>query len=150
MPVSLGIISPIETACPYLFCTTRNTRLTEGWVPKVHCQDKTHLVLTGLTFIAVPPEICLSRHFMPELVNRTREEEIWATIYCYKEKWISKSRGLTEQICKQSLYKKLGTCPKPIAIKEPQEYWRDWIQGALFSQCCFLYSGGSLDGKTMK
>lgn len=35
-------------------------------------------------------------------------------------------------------------------IKTSQEYQRDGIQGILFSQCSFLYSGGNLESKTTK
>lgn len=93
-------MSPIRTVRLYLFCFTGNNWLTERWAPNTLRQDKTCLGLTGLTFVAEPPEICLKRCFKTKPVRKTKKGEISARAYCYKQKWISESRGLT--VCTQT------------------------------------------------
>lgn len=59
---------------------------------------------------------------MPELVTRTRKQEIRASIYCYMENDSVNQEGSQSKYANQNLCKKLGTCLKPIEIKKPQEY----------------------------
>lgn len=132
-------MSPIRTVRPYLFCSTGNSRLTEWWAPNTLRQDKTCLGLTGLTFVAELPEICLKRYFKTKPVRRTKKGKISARAYCYKQKWISKSRGLTVRTQTRAYIRSLEHVQKRLKYRNHRNTEGIGYSGStLASAVCFI------------
>lgn len=107
----------------------------------MHCQDEIHLMLTSLTFKAGTPEICLSRHFMPELVKYNKEgADLGWHLLLQREmnQQIKRAHRLNMQT---RAYVRIL---EHVQNKEVTRTLKGWDTGDPF-----LYSGGILDSKTM-